>query len=232
MIAGHSRKMGLGDFDRVSLKEAREKARDAHKLVLDGIDPIAARDARKAALALERAKAITFQECAERYIAAQEGQWRNEKHRAQWKATLTTYAYPVIGKIAVGEVDVGLVIRVLEPIWVEKNETASRLRGRIETVLSWAKVRGYRSGENPAAWRDNLKDALPRISRVRRIKHPPPCLTRTCRPLSSNCERRPARLRERSNLLFSPPRARAKRSRRSGRRSTKKICSGSCRAKG
>jgi integrase len=171
MLAGRARKMGLGDFDLVTLKDAREKAREAHKLVKDGIDPIEVRAARKAALALERAKVITFKECADRYIAAQEGQWRNGKHRAQWKATLETYAYPVFGNLSVADIDTALVLRVLEPIWTTKNETASRLRGRIETILSWAKVRGYRTGENPATFKGNLKEALPKVSRANRGHH-------------------------------------------------------------
>jgi integrase len=163
--------MGLGDFDRVSLKDAREKARQAYKLVSDGTDPIDERQARKAAIALEKAKTITFKECAEKYIAAHEATWRNDKHRDQWKNTLATYAYPVIGKLSVADIDIGLVLKVLEPIWADKPETAGRVRGRMETVLNWATVRKYRSGDNPARWRGHLEQVLPRRSKVARTKH-------------------------------------------------------------
>lgn len=171
MLAGKARKMGLGDFDRVSLKDAREKARQAYGLVQDGVDPIESRRARRAALALERAKTVTFKECAEKYIAAHEATWRNEKHRDQWKNTLATYAYPVIGSLSVADVDIGLVLKILEPIWAEKPETATRVRGRIETILNWATVRKYRSGDNPARWRGHLEQVLPRRSKVSRVKH-------------------------------------------------------------
>src|SRR5262249_49251431 len=145
----------------------------AHSLVIDGKDPIEERNARKAALALQAASTRTFKWCAETYIRNQESQWRNAKHRQQWGNTLETYAFPAIGNLAISDVSKGHVLRILEPIWVEKNETAARLRGRIETVWSWAKARGYCTGDNPAAWKGNLKEALPKISRTKRIKHHP-----------------------------------------------------------
>jgi integrase len=171
MLAGKARKMGLGDFDRISLKDVREKARQAYKLVSDGIDPIDERLSRKAAIALEKAKTVTFKECAEKYIAAHEATWRNEKHREQWKNTLATYVYPVVGSLSVADIDIGLVLRVLEPIWADKPETAGRVRGRIETILNWAAVRKYRTGDNPARWRGHLEQVLPRRSKVARVKH-------------------------------------------------------------
>lgn len=132
------------------LQEARAKARDARRLRHDGIDPIDARRAARARKRVEEAKAITFRECAEAYVKAQRAGWRNPKHAAQWSATLSTYAYPVIGPVSVQAVDVNLVLQVLEPIWTNKPETASRVRGRVEAVLNWATVRGYRGGDNPA----------------------------------------------------------------------------------
>lgn len=171
MIAGKARKMGLGDFELVSLKEARRKREAAYSLVVDGIDPIDDRDARKAALAVEKAKTISFKEAAERYIAAHKAGWKSPKHAGQWAATLETYAYPKIGALPVAAIDVALVLSVIEPIWSTKTETASRVRGRIESILSWAKARGYRQGENPATWRGHLDQLLPARSQVAPVEH-------------------------------------------------------------
>lgn len=170
-LDGRHRYMGLGALHTVSLAEARGKALEARKMVLDGIDPISARAAQRAAAKLQDASAVTFAQAAERYIAAHEAGWRNDKHKAQWAATLETYAYPVFGALPVAAVDVGLVLKVLEPIWTEKAETASRLRGRIEAVLDWAAARSLRSGENPARWRGHLDKLLPRRSKVARVEH-------------------------------------------------------------
>jgi Phage integrase central domain len=120
---------------------------------------------------LKEALVITLKDCAEKYIAAHEKSWRNEKHRAQWKATLTTDAYPVIGELPVASVDTALVTKILEPLWSGKPETASRFRGRIESVLNWAKVRGFGGGENPARWRGHLDNLLPAKGKVRAVKH-------------------------------------------------------------
>jgi len=120
---------------------------------------------------LEAASGVTFKECAERHIASHQAAWRNPKHRQQWQNTLATYVYPVFGDIAVGAVDTGLVIKALEPIWTKKPETASRLRGRIESVLNWAKARGYRQGENPATWKGHLDHLLPAARKVRAVNH-------------------------------------------------------------
>jgi integrase len=171
MLAGRAREMGLGSLADVSLAEARELAREARALVRQGVDPIAKRQAARSQLRLDAAKAMTFQECAERYIASHEAGWRNSKHAAQWPSTLQAYAYPVFGSLPVQSIDVGLVMKALEPIWQVKPETASRVRGRIESVLDWATARGYRSGENPARWRGHLENLLPKKSKVRRVKH-------------------------------------------------------------
>ncbi len=166
---GRARWMGLGSVDLVSLQEARQKALDARRLILEGKDPI---DARHAARQTE-AGAVRFRDAAQRYIEAHKPGWRNEKHAAQWTSTLETYVYPVLGSLPVQGVDVALVMKVLEPIWTTKTETASRVRGRIESILDWASARGYRLGENPARWRGHLENLLPRRSRVQKVKHHP-----------------------------------------------------------
>jgi integrase len=168
---GRRRDMGLGPVRLVSLAEARDAARAALKAVRELIDPLEARQGAKAAARVDAARAITFQAAAEKFIAAQRAGWRNEKHAAQWTATLTTYAYPPLGELPVAAIDTTLVLRVLEPIWSTKPETASRVRGRIEAVLDWASGRGYRKGENPARWRGHLAKQLPPRARVRRVEH-------------------------------------------------------------
>ena len=168
---GRLREMGLGPTHTVSLAEARQKALECRKLRLDGCDPIEIRKAGRAQARLDAAKAMTFKECAESYIASHKAGWRNPKHAAQWPATLGTYVYPVFGGLPVQAVDVGLVMRALEPIWTAKPETAGRVRGRVESVLDWATSRGYRQGENPARWRGHLENLLPKKAKVHRVEH-------------------------------------------------------------
>ncbi len=170
---GRPRMMGLGPENDMSLADARVAASDCRKLLRDGADPIEARRARRAAALLEAAKAMTFADCAKAYISTHRAGWRNPKHIAQWESTLETYVRPVFGGVPVQHVDVGLVTKVLEPIWITKAETAARLRGRIEAILDWATARGHRQGENPARWKGHLENLLPRQSRSRRIKHHP-----------------------------------------------------------
>ena len=181
MIDGRARTMGLGPYPEVNLNEARQKALEARKLKVEGNDPIEARRLERAAKRLAAAKAMTFKECAEAYIASHREGWQNPKHAAQWVSTLTVYAYPIIGQLPVAAIDTGLVIQVLEQdvgkpnkpvrLWVAKNETASRLRGRIESVLGWAAARKLRSEDNPARWQGVLSHHLPPRSRIARIKH-------------------------------------------------------------
>jgi integrase len=170
-ISGCRRDMGLGSADIFSLADAREKARAARRLVAEGTDPIDSRQAERAARAVGAAKTMSFKECADAYIRAHQSGWRNAKHATQWGATLTTYVYPVFGSLPVGAVDVGLVMKAIEPIWSTKPETASRVRGRIEAILDWATVRQYRSGENPARWRGHLENLLPKKTKVRAVEH-------------------------------------------------------------
>jgi integrase len=170
-VEGRLREMGIGSADTLSLVEAREKARECRKLRLDGKDPIEVRKSDRQRARLEAARAMTFRECAEAYIAAHHDSWKNAKHAAQWPSTLKTYAYPIFGDLPVQSVDVDLIIKVIEPIWKAKTETASRLRGRIEAVLDWATVRKFRQGENPARWRGHLDHLLPERGKLQKVEH-------------------------------------------------------------
>ena len=171
--AGKLRVMGLGPLHTISLADAREKARECRKQRLEGKDPIEERKVGRAAARLDAAKVITFKECAEGYIAAHKAAWRNAKHAYQWPATLNTYVYPHFGALSVQSVDVTLVMKALEPIWSAKPETASRVRGRIESIIDWATARGYRHGENPARWRGHLENLLANRRKIRRVEHYP-----------------------------------------------------------
>lgn len=172
---GVRREMGLGGVERVELKGAREAADKARKLLGAGVDPLEQRKADKAEEALKRARSLTFKEAATRYIEAQKPGWKNPKHAKLWTTTLETYANPTLGALAVASISVEDVLRTLEPVWSTKPETASKVRGRIEAVLDWCSVRGYRERDtrNPAAWRGNLQKALPARSKVRAVRHHP-----------------------------------------------------------
>ncbi|MGR3510354.1 MAG: tyrosine-type recombinase/integrase [Sulfitobacter sp.] len=160
------RDIGLGGFPAVTLSQAREKAREAREMISQGIDPIEERKAAKAALTAAQRRGLTFADATEKYLAAKLDAFKNPKHRQQWQNTLETYAKPELGKMMVQDIAVQDVLRVLEPIWTDKTETASRVRGRIEAVLSWATVAGHRTGDNPARWAGNLKELLPAPSKV------------------------------------------------------------------
>ena len=169
---GRRREMGLGPLRDVGLAGARQQAaRWRHTLKVDRRDPLEAREAERLAERLRTASAVTFKEAAGRYIEAHRPSWRNDKHAGQWETTLTTYAYPVLAALPVADVQVGHVLKVLEPIWTVKPETAGRVRGRIEAVLDWAAARGYRAGDNPARWRGHLEKLLPARSKVRSVAH-------------------------------------------------------------
>ena len=169
---GRAREMGVGSYPLTSLAEARQAAQDARKLVKAGIDPIDHREAQRMAARAQAALAITFKACAEAYIEAHEGTWRNAKHRQQWRNTLEAYAYPKIGDLAAQAVDRAAVLRVVEPIWHDKPETANRVRGRIERIIDWAVGKGFRpEGANPARWKGGIGAVLPSRSKVRRVKH-------------------------------------------------------------
>ena len=170
-VAGKQREMGLGSFPSVTLADAREKARQHRAQVSEGTDPISARHTLASAAAAQRNAQKTFTEVAAQYIAQHQKSWKNEKHGAQWAATLQTYVEPVVGSLFVGDITAAHVIRVLEPIWTTKTETATRVRSRMELVLDFAAARGWREGLNPARWRGNLDAAFPKASKVSKVTH-------------------------------------------------------------
>ena len=177
MLKGRSRDIGLGAAGQggITLAAARDLASAFRLKVKAGIDPLDERQ-REAYEALASAQAaqiagITFKAVAEAYIGANEASWRNDKHRQQWRNTLASYVYPVMGELSVADIGTAHVLTILEPIWQEKPETAARIRGRIETVLDAAKARGYRDGENPARWRGHIAQILPPRSRLTRGHH-------------------------------------------------------------
>jgi len=155
------RDIGLGGYPEVSLAAARDRAREARDMIRRGIDPVEERKAAKAALVAARKRGLLFRDAVDLYLADKLDAFRNDKHKAQWRSTLDNYAKPMIGDMLVGDIVVQDVQRVLKPIWDTKHETASRLRGRIESVLAWATVNGHRTGDNPARWAGNLKELLP-----------------------------------------------------------------------
>jgi len=180
-LNGKRREMGLGKYPARSLENARNDAEDARRKISAGIDPIdaanAEREAKQAAAIIEAAKQITFDSVAADYIAAHRPGWKNAKHAQQWENTLNTYASPFIGKLSPGEITTEHVLKVLQPFWTTKPETASRVRNRIELVLDAAKARRLREGENPARWRGHLDKLLPKREKVQAVKHHPalPC---------------------------------------------------------
>ena len=170
-LNGKAREMGLGSLVTFSLAEARLRATEQRQLIADGTDPIEAKQARQRQARVLKANTITFDQAAAAFIAANEAGWRSSKHGEQWRNTLATYASPVIGDLPVSAVTTPLVLQILQPIWASKTETATRVRGRIEKVLDWAKVQGYRSGDNPAVWKGHLSEALPKPSKVAKPAH-------------------------------------------------------------
>ena len=167
------REMGLGPLDLVTLAEARDKAKGLRKALLDGVDPVLDKALKRATARVEATRALTFDQAATKCIAGRKAEWKNGKHAAQWSSTLATYASPVIGDLPVAAIDLPLVLKVLEPIWTEKTETASRVRQRIEAVLSWATVSGYRTGDNPARWKGHLDQLLGKRSKIQKAEHHP-----------------------------------------------------------
>lgn len=171
MVGKKRRHIGLGGFPDVPLAAAKERARQLRLDIEQGRDPIEEKRSAKARLVMSQAAAMTFKRAAERYIEAHGDAWKSDKHRAQWGSTLVAYAYPVMGAMDVRDVTQHHILEVLEPIWKSKNETASRLRGRLEVVLDWATVRGHRTGDNPARWKGHLDKLLPAPGKVQRVEH-------------------------------------------------------------
>jgi len=168
---GQEHEMGLGAVTTFSLAEARLRANRCRQLLADGIDPLEDRKEKRASALVEATNARTFDECTVAYIRAHRPGWKSAKHGEQWESTLGTYASPVLGALPVQAINTSLIIKVLEPIWASKNETASRVRGRVERVLDWARARGYRAGENPARWRGHLDKLLPPPRKVQKEAH-------------------------------------------------------------
>jgi integrase len=168
---GKERYMGLGPASDVSLAAARDAAQAARALIRQSIDPIEHRVARRAAAKAEASRSVTFRTYAEGYITRMESGWKNEKHRQQWTNSLKTYAFPLIGETPIADIDTAAVMSVLTPIWNSKPETASRVRGRLEMILTAAKAEGLRTGDNPAAWRERIKPLLPSKRKVRAVVH-------------------------------------------------------------
>ena len=165
------REMGLGSLDFVSLAEARQLAVDYKRLVIDGKDPIEERKQSHLQKQLEQARNLTFREVAEACIKSKSHEWKNAKHAQQWKNTLVTYAFPVIGHLPISEITTDLILKILEPIWVTKAETASRVRQRLETIWDYGKARNYVEGENPARLKGHLDKLLPKTAKVKRVRH-------------------------------------------------------------
>ena len=172
-IGDRRRHIGLGGYPDVPLASARDKARVAREMILEGIDPVEDRKAKAEALRAAQKHGLTFREAKEKFLSAKLAEFNNPKHRKQWPATLNRYADPILGGMPVSDITVADVKRVLDPIWATKNETASRLRGRIEMVLAWATVHGHREGDNPARWKGNLDTSLPKPSKVSKVDHHP-----------------------------------------------------------
>jgi integrase len=191
MLRGKSRDMGLGPFPDVSLATARQKAEDARTLCRDGIDPIAHRDAARKTKSLEKARSVSFQECAVLYFEANKAAWRNLQHTRDWELSLKNHVFPEVGNLPVADVDAGMVLKVLEPMWLTTPVTAGRVRGRIESVLAYATARGYREGANPARWRHHLEHLLPKAKKVRAVRHHPALSFDQVAPFVSKLRKQP-----------------------------------------
>ena len=165
------RDAGLGGYPDVTLAQAREKARTIREQLVNGIDPVQARREARAARVASEAKALTFDQATKKLLASKAPEFSNPKHRQQWANTLERYASPLLGFLPVDQIELAHVVSVLEPIWAEKTETATRLRGRIESVLAWATVSGFRSGDNPARWKGNLDAILPKPGKLKNVQH-------------------------------------------------------------
>lgn len=172
-VGAKRRDIGIGPYPEIGLAKAREIGAELRLKVRDGIDPVAERQAARASLVQARATAKTFDQAAKEFLATKVAEFDNPKHAAQWQSSLRDYASPVLGKMLVRDIELSHILNVLQPIWTTKTETASRVRGRIESVLAWATVKKYRSGDNPARWKGHLNAVLPKPSKVSKVEHQP-----------------------------------------------------------
>ena len=170
-VNGKRKDMGLGGYPSVTLAQAKERAREARTKIAQGIDPILEAKSARSRLIAEQSQAVTFKEAAALYIKAQRDGWRNAKHAQQWENTIRLYATPKIGSTLVRDLNLSQIMGVLDPIWRTKTETATRLRGRLECIIDWAIVRGYRTGSNPAKWKGCLDKLLPAPNKVAKTTH-------------------------------------------------------------
>ncbi len=173
MLKGKAREMGLGAVHTITLTEARAKATECRKQLIEGHDPIEVRNAAADAKRKQEATALTFKQCAEEYIKTHKVGWKNAKHLSQWENTLRDYAYPTIGDLPVDAVDTDIIVRCLSPIWNKKTETATRVRGRIASILDWATAMNHRKGDNPARWQGLLENLLAAPDKLANVKHHP-----------------------------------------------------------
>ena len=171
VVGDKRRDMGLGGYPDIGVADARQKAREARLKIEQGVDPILLRKQAKSELMALQATDKTFEQAAGEYIKIHADSWSNDKHRKQWESTLAAYAFPVVGKLSLRHIRQEHILKILEPIWTTKTETATRVRGRMESILDWAKVKGLRSGENPAAWKGHLDHMLPAPTRLKKIEH-------------------------------------------------------------
>ena len=171
VVGDKRRDMGLGGYPDIGVADARQKAREARLKIEQGVDPILLRKQAKSELMALQATDKTFEQAAGEYIKIHADSWSNDKHRKQWESTLAAYAFPVFGKLSLRDILQEHILKILEPIWTTKTETATRVRGRMESILDWAKVKGLRSGENPAAWKGHLDHMLPAPTRLKKIEH-------------------------------------------------------------
>ena len=176
VVASKRRDIGLGSYPAVSLATARDKAQKIRELIQQGEDPIALKRAALSALMAEQARSVKFMDVAKGYLKSHAAGWRSTKHRAQWESTLELYVYPKLGDMVVADIDTPAVLRVLQPIWHNKTETASRVRGRVEAILDAATAQGLREGPNPARWKGHLALTLPARSKIAPRQHQRPCL--------------------------------------------------------
>jgi integrase len=170
-VTAKQREMGLGSLSIISLAQARNLAIECRQKLQQGIDPLEAKRKKRQSMLLEQSRKITFKDAAERYISSKKPEWKNEKHAHQWSSSLASYAYPVFGNLSVSDLDTDLVLKAIEPIWISKAETASRVRQRIKTVWDWARARNYVKGENPAVLHGHLDKILAKTAKVKRVKH-------------------------------------------------------------
>jgi integrase len=171
VVGDKRRDMGLGGYPDIGVADARQKAREARLKIEHGVDPILLRKQAKSELMALQATDKTFEQAAGEYIKIHADSWSNNKHRKQWESTLAAYAFPVVGKLSLRHIRQEHILKILEPIWATKTETATRVRGRMESILDWAKVKGLRSGENPAAWKGHLDHMLPAPTRLKKVEH-------------------------------------------------------------